>query len=178
MLLEQDAPAAIPPIEPQPALVLPPRPARPLSSWQLFRTFPNNAVAACDEELFEELFVERRFFWGRLFVLSDPDAIHRVLVTNVDNYIRVPPVRRAFTFSSGGGMNHLEGEEWWRHRRTINPALDYRAMLPDLPEFTEAAELATKRMVQAIVGQMPVKAALDTGAAEVQDLLKRRGYSI
>ena len=31
-------------------------------------------------------------------------------------------------------------------------------------------------MVQAIVGQMPVKEALDTGAAEVADLLKRRGY--
>src|SRR5438046_2480781 len=117
-----------------------PRPRRPLSSWQLFRTFPDNAVAACDEELFEELLVERRFFWGRLFVVSDPDAIHRILVENVDNYIRIPPVRRAFTFTSGGGMNHLEGEEWWRHRRTINPALDYRALLPDVPELIRLSE--------------------------------------
>src|SRR5262249_18657625 len=140
MLLEQQIPVAIPPSEAQPALALPPRPARPLSTWQLFRTFPNNAVAACDDELFEELFVERRFFWGRLFILSDPDAIHRVLVANVDNYIRIPPVRRAFTFTSGGGMNHLEGEEWWRHRRTINPALDYRALLPDLPELIRLTE--------------------------------------
>ena len=140
MLVESGATAVTPVPQTQPALALPPRPRRPLSSWQLFRTFPDNAVAACDEELFEELLVERRFFWGRLFVVSDPDAIHRILVENVDNYIRIPPVRRAFTFTSGGGMNHLEGEEWWRHRRTINPALDYRALLPDLPELIRLSE--------------------------------------
>ena len=140
MLVESGAMAVTPVAQEQPALALPPRPRRPLSTWQLFRTFPDNAVAACDDELFEELLVERRFFWGRLFVVSDPDAIHRIFVENVDNYIRIPPVRRAFTFTSGGGMNHLEGEEWWRHRRTINPALDYRALLPDLPELIRLTE--------------------------------------
>ena len=140
MLDESGATAVTPVAQEQPALALPPRPRRPLSTWQLFRTFPDNAVAACDDELFEELLVERRFFWGRLFLVSDPDAIHRILVENVDNYIRIPPVRRAFTFTSGGGMNHLEGEEWWRHRRTINPAMDYRALLPDLPELIRLTE--------------------------------------
>ena len=32
------------------------------------------------------------------------------------------------------------------------------------------------RIVQAIIGQMPVKEALTTGAAEVTELLTRRGY--
>jgi len=140
MSLESPALALTPSSDPQPALAMPPRPRRPLSTWQLLRTFPDNAVAACDEELFEELFVERRFVWGRLFVISDPDGIHRILQANIDNYIRIPPVRRAFTFTSGGGMNHLEGEQWWRHRRTINPALDYRALLPGLPELIRLTE--------------------------------------
>lgn len=64
----------------------------------------------------------------------------------------------------------------YRWYPAISQCLDVGQPLPDLPEFTEAAEIATKRMVQAIVGQMPVKEALDTGAAEVTDLLKRRGY--
>jgi cytochrome P450 len=135
---------AAPPItatpEPQPTLALPPRPRRPLSSWQLLRTFPDNAVAACDEELFEELFVDRRFAWGRLFVISDPEGIHHILHANLDNYVRIPPVRRAFAFTSGGGMNHLEGEAWWRHRRMINPALEHRALLADLPELIRITE--------------------------------------
>jgi len=76
---------------------MPPRPRRPLSTWRLLRTFPDNSLAACDEELFEELFVERRFFWGRLFIISDPEGIRHILQSNVDNYVRIPPVRRAFT---------------------------------------------------------------------------------
>jgi cytochrome P450 len=126
--------------EPLPSLAMPPRPRRPLTTWQLIRTFPTNSLAACDEELFEELFVERRFAWGRVFVVSDPDGVRRVLQDNSDNYLRVSPVRRAFIFSSGGGMVCLEGEEWWRHRRIINPALDYRALRPDLPPLIRLAE--------------------------------------
>jgi cytochrome P450 len=120
-----------------PALAMPPRPARPLSSWGLLRTFPTNSLAACDEELFEELFVERRYFWGRLFVISDPDGLRRVLQDNHENYQRIAAFRRIFEFSSGGGMGCLEGERWSHHRRIVNPALDQRALRPDLPALIE-----------------------------------------
>ena len=59
---------------------------------------------------------------------------------------------------------------------TVARCLDAAEPMPALPEFSETAELSTKRMVQAIVGQMPVKEALDTAAGEVTELLKRRGY--
>src|SRR2546423_3247461 len=108
--------------EPQPALAMAPRPVRPLSTWGLIRTFPDNAVAVCDDELFEELIVERRFAWGRVFVISDPEGIHRILFANPDNYVRVPPVRRAFAFTSSGGMDHLQSEGWDPHPPIINPA--------------------------------------------------------
>ena len=48
--------------------------------------------------------------------------------------------------------------------------------LPPLPEFSEASELINKRIVQAIVGQMETKAALDAAATEVQAMLTQRGY--
>lgn len=48
--------------------------------------------------------------------------------------------------------------------------------LPLLPEFTEASELVNKRIVQAIVGQMEVKAAMDTAAADVVAVLTQYGY--
>lgn len=127
--------------EPRPALAMPPRPPRPLSTLALLRTLPSNSLAACDEALFDELFVERRYWWGRLFVVSHPDGIRRVLQDNCDNYLRVSPVRRAFEFSAGAGMVCLEGEDWRRHRRVINPALDHRALRADLPaliRWTEA----------------------------------------
>src|SRR5438045_3819209 len=123
---------------PQPAM--PPRPKRPLSSLALLRTFPTNSLAACDDQLFDQLFVERRFLWGRVFVVSDPDGIRRVLQDNSDNYLRASPVRRAFEFSARAGMVCIEGEEWWHHRRVLNPALDHRALRPDLPRLIQLTE--------------------------------------
>jgi cytochrome P450 len=120
-----------------PPLATPPRPARALTSLGLLRTFTTNSLAACDAELFEELFVERRYFWGRVFVVSDPDGMRRVLQDNTDNYHRIAAFRRIFAFSSGGGMVCLEGEDWWRHRRIVNPALDQRALRPDLPTLID-----------------------------------------
>src|SRR5712691_4124632 len=120
---------------PAPQLAMPPRPARPLSTLGLLRTFAANSLAACDDRLFDELFVERRYVWGRLFVVSDPDGIRRVLQDNSDNYLRVSPVRRAFEFSSRAGMVCIEGEAWWHHRRVLNPALDHRALRPDVPKL-------------------------------------------
>ncbi len=79
------------------------------------------------------------------------------------------PTRRAV-------LTDPEIQAKYRWYPAISKALDVGEPLPALPEFNEAAELATKRMVQAIVGQMPVKEALDTGADEVTELLKRRGY--
>lgn len=151
MHLRHDSSIAAPPATP--VLAMPPRPRRPLSSWQLLRTFPANAVAACDDELFEELVVERRYPWGRLFVVSDPDAIRHIFQGNSDNYVRIPPVRRAFTFSSGGGMNHIEGDTHWRHRRTINPTLHLQALQANVPEMIRLAEEMAARLAALPPGQ-------------------------
>jgi cytochrome P450 len=127
---------------------MPPRPRRPLSTWQILRIYPDNAVAVCDDELFEELIVERRYAWGRVFVVSDPDAIRHIFQGNGDNYVRIKPTRRAFTFSTGGGMNHVEGEAHSRHRRTINPTLYLPALQADLPEMIRLAEQMAERLAE------------------------------
>ena len=99
MLVESDATAVTQVPQTQPALALPPRPRRPLSSWQLFRTFPDNAVAACDEELFEELLVERRFFWGRCSSSATPTPFTASLSRMSTITFVSPPVRARFRLS-------------------------------------------------------------------------------
>jgi cytochrome P450 len=133
----------------EPSLATPPRPARRLSSLGLLRTFTTNSLAVCDQELFEELFVERRYFWGRVFVVSGPDGLRRVLQDNTGNYQRLGAFRRIFEFSGGGGMVCLEGEDWWRHRRVVNPALDQRALRPDLPALIALTEQMTELLAEA-----------------------------
>ena len=123
-----------------PLPAMPPRPSRRLSTLRLLRVAQQNSLAACDEELFDELFVERRLLGQRFFVVSDPDGIRRVLQDNLDNYPRLTWIRRMFEFVSGSGMLHAEGDPWRRHRRLINPTLDHRALLPDGPMLIELAE--------------------------------------
>jgi cytochrome P450 len=136
-----------------PALAMPQRPARPLSTWQLIRVAFSNTLAACDEELFDELFVERRYAWGRLFVVSNPDGIKRVLQDNVDNYPRIEPIRRVFAFGSASGMLCAEGEVWRRHRRILNPTLERRAVVADVPGLVALAEQLARLLSEVPAGQ-------------------------
>lgn len=123
-----------------PLPAMPPRPTRRLSTLRLLLTARQNSLAACDEELFEELFLARRLLGWRFYVVSDPEGIRRVMQNNADNYPRLTWVRRVFEFASGSGMLHAEGDPWRRHRRLINPTLDHRALLPDGPMLIELAE--------------------------------------
>src|SRR5579863_8697977 len=145
-------------IDPRPRLAVPPRPPRPLSSWQLMKAVQTNSLAAWDEELFDALFVERRFIWGRFFVISDPDGIQRVLQDNYDNYPRLAGIRRVFEFASGTGMLCAEGDTWRRHRRLINPTLDPRAVAADAPLFVEMAGEMARHLAQ-----WPADRELDLG---------------
>lgn len=140
-----------PGLAPTPAM--PPRPARPLSTLRLLRVAQANSLAACDEELFDELFVERRLLGQRVFVVSDPDGIRRVMQDNVDNYPRLTWIRRVFEFAAGSGMLHAEGAPWRRHRRLINPTLDHRALLPDGPVLIELAEEMARHLAAIPAGQ-------------------------
>jgi cytochrome P450 len=123
-----------------PLPAMPPRPSRRLSTLRLLRVAQTNSLAACDEELFDELFVARRLLGQRFFVISDPDGIRRIMQDNYDNYPRLTWIRRVFEFAAGSGMLHAEGTPWRRHRRIINPTLDHRALLPDVPMLIELAE--------------------------------------
>ncbi|HEX3535483.1 MAG TPA: cytochrome P450 [Stellaceae bacterium] len=126
--------------EAAPRMAMPPRPARPLSSLQLIRVARRNSIAACDEELFDEPIVERRFLWYRTFVLSDPEGIRRVLLDNFDNYPRVKQMRQVLAPGLGDGLLTAEGETWLRHRRLIGPMLDQRSVLSYAPMVAELAQ--------------------------------------
>jgi cytochrome P450 len=132
MPLSQSAPAPLP--------AMPSRPPRRLSTARLLRVALSNTLAAMDEELFDELIVERRFVWGRFFAISDPAGVRRVMQDNVDNYPRIEAIHRVFRFSSGSGMLCAEGEVWRRHRRLLNPTLDHRTIVADLPVLVELTQ--------------------------------------
>ena len=151
-----DPPAIAPDGAAYPAM--PRRPQRPLSTPQLLRVALSSTLAAFDEELFDKPIVERRFVWGRFFMISDPDGVRRVMQDNVDNYPRIDVLHRVFAFTAGTGMLAAEGEVWRRHRRLLNPALDHRTVLADLPVFIELSEALAGHLAR-----LPVGVEIDIG---------------
>jgi cytochrome P450 len=129
-----------------PVPAMPDRPKRPLSFLQVLRTRGANSLVVCDEALFEELFVERRLLWHRLFVVSDPDGVRRVLVDNFENYRRHFLMRRPIAPGLGSGMLISDGALWQRHRRLLNPLLDHRATLPDVPMLIAWTEVLAQHL--------------------------------
>ncbi len=109
------------------------------------------------------------------FSTKNKDVLFRILAKALDEESQrgaadlATPTRRAV-------LNDPAIQAKFRWYPAVSKCLDVGEPLPALAEFNEAGELACKRIVQAIVGQMPVKAALDAGAAEVVELLTRRGY--
>jgi cytochrome P450 len=125
-----------------PAPVMPPRPSRALSPLRFLVTASTNSLAACDEELFDRLFVARRYLHQRVFFVSDPDGIKRVFLDNVENYPRVSRIRRLFEAGLGTGSLASEGETWRRHRRVAAPTMDRRAIAPEIATLIQLTEAA------------------------------------
>ncbi len=73
-------------------------------------------------------------------------------------------------------LNDPELVKKYRWYPAVAQCLAVGMPMPQLPEFSEVSELIGKRMVQAIVGQMPTKEALDTAATEAVAMLTQRGY--
>src|SRR5262249_53597091 len=117
------------------------------------------------------LIVERRFAWGRVFVVSDPDSLRHILQANLDNYVRIAPVRRAFTFSSGGGMNHLEGEAWRRPRPVIKPAPAPPRLPPAGAKLIELSEEMARQLAALPSGQ-----EIEIGRALTHLITRTTGY--
>jgi cytochrome P450 len=126
---------------------MPPRPARALSLPRLAQVALSNSLAACDAELFDELIVERRYFFNRVFIISDPDGIKRVMLDNQENYPGLPQIRRMFRRELGDGLLALEGEPWRRHRRIINATMDSRSvMMNGLAATVQLAESSAAQL--------------------------------
>ncbi|HEY0421330.1 MAG TPA: extracellular solute-binding protein, partial [Acetobacteraceae bacterium] len=111
------------------------------------------------------------------FSRADRDAMFRVMAATTSAKVMregievVVPARNTV-------LSDPELAAKYRFLPVVQEALKTGKVLPNLAEFSETAEITTRLINQGVAGQIPVKQALDTAAADVVDLLKKRGYSI
>ena len=147
---------------------VPPVPARSLGLRAFLRAIRTDALTIWPEAAYTQDFTVRRFL-GRVNVLVNaPDAIHRVLVDNVENYRRSPASIRILRPVTGNGLLLSEGEDWRLQRRTIAPALAPRVM-PMLARHIVAvtAERLDVLAAQATAGPVDLLAAMQSLTLEI-----------
>jgi len=109
------------------------------------------------------------------FSKQDPDLLFRIIATSSNDAsmreaaaLMVPPRHSVLT--------DPENAKRYRHYPAVLASLETATPTPKLPEFYEVGEFIARRVLQAVNGEMEVKAALDAAAAETEALLKSRGY--
>jgi multiple sugar transport system substrate-binding protein len=75
-------------------------------------------------------------------------------------------------------LNDPEIVQRFRYYPAVLDSLPSAVPFPPLPEFYEVGDFISRRVLQALTGEMEVKAALDAAASETTDLLKSRGYKL
>ncbi len=109
------------------------------------------------------------------FTKHDPEMLFRIIAsaTNQANSregaaLSVPP--RASI------LNDPELQQRHRFYPAASKAMETNLPFPQIPEFYAVGEFITRRVIQAVTGEMAVKAALDAAAKETEDFLRGRGY--
>jgi multiple sugar transport system substrate-binding protein len=109
------------------------------------------------------------------FSKQDPDTLFRIIATSASQ----PSMRGAASLLIPPRKSLLDDAELKQANRFYPAALasyETGVAAPSLPEFYAVGEFITRRILQAVTGEMPVKQALDTAANETTEFLKGHGY--
>ncbi|WP_457104497.1 cytochrome P450 [Methylobacterium sp. P5_C11] len=129
--------------------VVPPHrapPERELPLTAYLRSIRDNALAGFPRRAYEEPVTRRGLLGRSSFVLSDPDAIRRVLVENQANYARTTGTTRILRPILGDGLLISEGSAWRHQRRTLAPAFTPRAIDGLVPHIAAAVTDGMERI--------------------------------
>lgn len=119
-------------------------PERPLGLLRAFRALRANPITA-----FPRVAYERPYYvtpqGARLIVMSDPEAVERVLVDNAAAYLKSPQQQRRIQPALGEGLLTAEGDRWRAERRIAAPLFSPRAVGLLLGDMAQAAQELSAR---------------------------------
>jgi cytochrome P450 len=107
------------------ALFVPPYPERTARDAPVLAGFfgerVRNSVYGIPRAAFVDLHRSRKILGLQIHVISDPDAVGRVLLDNQANYRRPRIVQRILAPVIGNGLLSSEGEDWRKQRKIVAP---------------------------------------------------------
>jgi cytochrome P450 len=124
-----------------------------LGTLQLLATLRRNPAEIWGVWHFEEPYVAGRSVLGDTVVISNPEGLRHVLVTNVANYPKSELTRRVLAPGLGEGLLTAEGESWKRVRRTLAPLFVPRQVDSFASVMLARAERAAGRLCKVPDGE-------------------------
>jgi cytochrome P450 len=107
---------------------------------RFFNRARSNLITAFDEVPYRDPIVRRTFLRTDVWIVSDPDAIKRVLLDNAANYPKGVQQQRRLKPALGDALLTAEGESWRWQRRTTSPAFQHKRIVGFAPAMVEAAD--------------------------------------
>lgn len=102
-----------------------------------------NLLTAFGETPYRQPIVRRALLGTPVWIVSDPEAIKRILLDNVANYPKGVQQQRRLRPAVGEGLLTAQGEAWRWQRRTTAPAFQHKKIVA----FAPAMVAATKDML-------------------------------
>ena len=119
---------------------------KPLGPLALLRVLARNPLEAWTQEHFEKPIVMGGLSIGRVALVSDPAAIRRVLMDNVQNYQKDWLQQRVLSAGLNNGLLTVEGQQWRTQRRALAPLFARRTASNFTATMTEAAAGIVERL--------------------------------
>jgi cytochrome P450 len=127
---------------------MPPMPSDQMSGLQVLSALRRNAYCAFPPRCLNEPIVKLRI-GGQILILScAPEAIRHVMMTQAEDYARLPFGRRILGPIIGRGLALSEGEAWRRQRRAMAPAFTPRNVSIMARHIIVCTDAAIRRLEQ------------------------------
>src|SRR5262249_48909131 len=125
---------------------MPPMPSDQISGLQVLSALRRNAFCAFPPRCIDEPIVKLRTA-GQIFILScAPEAIRHVMMTQAEDYARLPFGRRILGPIIGRGLPLSDGEAWRRQRRAMAPAFTPRNISIMARHIAHCTDVAVRRL--------------------------------
>jgi len=107
---------------------LAPPPLKPASFLATVRSGKGNPFEIIPLEAYEKSFYLSKSLLGPVLIVSDPEAVRRVLLDNVANYPKEKLADQFFSAMFGEGLLSAPGPKWRAHRKIMAPSFGTRTV--------------------------------------------------
>jgi cytochrome P450 len=112
---------------------------------EVLRVLRKNPIGIWAEAHFDQPIVQGRFAFGRFAVVSEPNAIRKILVENSAQYRKSAIQTRVLSVALRDGLLTVEGEQWRRQRGLLAPLFSRRTVMRFTPMMATAIEALVGR---------------------------------